>query len=94
MGNKRDPREVTITEAPTLITDLQTRSAIVFKNNTGSTIGLHRRGTDDNGDPVVFANCFPLEDGDIYADDKSSDQLWGMLAAAGSVDVMVWETEI
>lgn len=94
MGNKRDPRKVTITENPTLISDLQTRMRIMVKNASGLTVGLHRRGTDDAGNPIAFADSFPLEDGEIYNEERSSDQLWGILQAAGSADVWVWETEV
>jgi hypothetical protein len=98
MGNKRDPRQVTITKEPTLITDLQTRSRILMKNDSGSTIGLHRRATSDADEevPITFDDCYPYDD-PVYDDTKSSDELWGILDeddANDEITVWVWETEI
>lgn len=85
-GNKRDPRVVTITDVPTLISDLRVRQSIVM-SNSGNAVKLHRHEDFD------FTEGFPLADGITWSDDKSTDPYWGICDTGLTSDITVWEVE-
>jgi hypothetical protein len=85
MGNKLDPHTETVTDEPTLITDVQTRKQVVIKNKGTATIELHHR------DDFEYGEGWPLEAGETWADDKSYDNYFGICDTGLSSDVLVWE---
>lgn len=92
MGNKRDPRTVTVTDEPTLLTELSTRKGVIFLNGD-NPIKLHRRGTDDNGDPVTFASGYPLGANKPWGDTLSWDAYYAICDTGLESEVVIWETE-
>lgn len=91
-GNKKDPRVVTVTDIPSLITDLSTRKSILMLNGS-SPIKLHRRATDDNDDPVTFAGGWPLEAEGEWRDTISTDPYYAICDTGLESEMLVWETE-
>lgn len=85
-ANKRDPRRVTITDEPTLITDLQTRKSLIFINN-GNPIEVHRL------DDFAFGEGFPVDDGDTWKDGVTVDAYYAICDTGLESELTIWEAE-
>jgi hypothetical protein len=86
MGNKKDPRRVTVTDEPTLLTNLQTRKGVTFLNGAND-IELHRL------DDFEFGEGFPVEAGDSWPDSESWDAYYAICDTGLESEVVIWEVE-
>ncbi|MEQ1763839.1 MAG: hypothetical protein ABL984_11930 [Pyrinomonadaceae bacterium] len=91
--NKRDPRKVSVTDEPTLVTDLRTRRQVLISipAEAAETVYFHRRATDDLGDPIAFEDCFPIAPGKDFTS-ESGDPIYAIVET-GPIDIWVWEEE-